>query len=352
MHNPLQRSSKPVAIWLLTGVAMIIIQIVLGGVTRLTGSGLSITEWDVITGTLPPMTEQQWLAAFDKYKQTSQFRHFNFDFTLHDFKFIYFWEWIHRLWARLMGAVFVIPFVIFLLQKRFKADMVRPMIILFLLGALQGVVGWIMVASGLTGDAVYVQPTRLALHFILALGLLCYTFWFALRLLVKEGSKIVNPSLQRLTWLIISVLTLQLVYGALMAGHKAGPAAPTWPGINGSFIPAGNFLFSGGWMSLIENKITIHFIHRMMAYLLFVLIIAWTWKTIKTRAGGLLSKTRWLPLLLVIIQTALGIFATLTSTTIVPNRWGAFEWLAQMHQVTAMLLLLSLILHVFLLKNK
>lgn len=350
--HPLQRSSKPVAIWLLIGVCMIIIQVALGGITRLTGSGLSITEWDVITGTLPPLNEQQWMAAFDKYKQTSQFRHLNFDFTLGDFKFIYFWEWFHRLWARLMGVVFAIPFVIFLLQKRFKADMVRPLIILFLLGALQGAVGWIMVASGLTGDAVYVQPTRLALHFILALGLLCYVFWFAMHLLVGEEKKIVNSSLQKLTWLIISVFTVQLVYGALMAGHKAAPAAPTWPGINGSFIPAGKYLFSGGWMSLLENKITIHFIHRSLAYLLLVLLLRWTGRAIRIKATGLFSKTRWLPLLFAIIQTALGIFTVLAGTQIVANRWGVFEWLAQLHQAVAILLLLSLILVAWQLKAK
>src|ERR1044072_2547291 len=141
-----QRSSRPVAIWLLIGVGMIIIQILLGGVTRLTGSGLSITEWDVITGSLPPMNEQQWVEEFNKYKQTPQFLLLNYDFTLDDFKFIFFWEWLHRFWARLMGVVFAIPFIIFLFQKRFKEEMIKPLIILFLLGALQGAVGWIMVA--------------------------------------------------------------------------------------------------------------------------------------------------------------------------------------------------------------
>src|SRR5687767_844565 len=171
------RSSRPVAIWLLIGVSMLIVQILLGGITRLTGSGLSITEWDVITGALPPMNEQQWLTEFNKYKATPQYRLLNSDFTLSNFKFIFFWEWFHRLWGRLIGVVFFIPFVIFLVQRRFRADMIRPLMILFLLGALQGAVGWIMVASGLTGDAVYVRPTRLALHFVFALVLLFYTFW-------------------------------------------------------------------------------------------------------------------------------------------------------------------------------
>jgi cytochrome c oxidase assembly protein subunit 15 len=346
------RSSRPVAIWLLVGVGMIIIQIVLGGITRLSGSGLSITEWNVVTGTLPPLNEQQWITEFDKYKQTPQFLLLNSDFNLSDFKFIFFWEWFHRLWARLIGVVFIIPFVIFLLQKRFIAEMVKPMLILFLLGALQGAVGWIMVASGLTGDAIYVRPTRLALHFVFALGLLCYTFWFALQLLVKEEKRIVYPLLKKLTWLILAILTLQLIYGALMAGHKAATAAPTWPQINGSFLPAGMISSSSGVLDLIENKITIHFIHRTLAFLLFLSLLLWTWKAFKTKTSGLFSKTKWWPFIFVVLQAALGIASVLTSVKIIPNHWGMFEWLALLHQAVAMFLLLSLVWQAYLVKNK
>ena len=130
------RSSRPIAIWLLVGVGMIIIQVLLGGITRLTGSGLSITEWNVVTGTLPPMNEQQWMTESNKYQDTPQYQLLNSGFTISDFKFIFFWEWFHRLWARLIGVVFAVPFIIFLVQKRFKPAMVKPMIILFLLGAL------------------------------------------------------------------------------------------------------------------------------------------------------------------------------------------------------------------------
>src|ERR1700694_3116267 len=152
-----RRSSRPVAIWLLTGLGMIIVQVLLGGVTRLTGSGLSITEWKPVMGALPPMNEQDWNTAFEKYKQIAQFKYLNSYFTLHDFKFIFFWEWFHRLWARLIVVVFLVPFIIFLFQRRFKKEMIRPMIILFLLGALQGLVGWIMVLSGLeNSESLYV----------------------------------------------------------------------------------------------------------------------------------------------------------------------------------------------------
>jgi len=343
--------TRAVAIWLLIGVAMLIIQILLGGVTRLTGSGLSITEWNVITGTLPPLNEQKWIEEFNKYKQTTQYLLINSDFTLQDFKSIFFWEWFHRFWARLIGVVFAIPFIIFLVQKRFKEEMIKPLIILFLLGALQGAVGWIMVASGLTGDAVYVKPTRLMLHFVLALGLLCYTFWFALQLLVPNEKRIVHRPLKNFAWGIIVVLVLQLAFGALMAGHKAATAAPTWPDINGKFIPSKMF-FPDGLLNLIENRITIHFFHRSFAYILFILILVWTWKTAKINSSKLFLKTRWLPFLLVTAQVILGVFSVLTSVQIVPNHWGIFEWLAQFHQVIAMFLLLSLIWMVYLIKSK
>lgn len=337
------RSSKPVAIWLLVGVGMIIIQILLGGVTRLTGSGLSITEWNVVTGTLPPLNEQQWMTEFVKYKQTPQYHLLNFDFTLKDFRFIFFWEWFHRLWARLIGVVFAIPFIIFIYQKRFKPFMVKPMIILFLLGALQGAVGWIMVASGLTGDAVYVKPAKLALHFILALGLLCYTFWFALMLLVKDNEIIVNRRVRRLTKIITGILILQLIYGALMAGHKAATAAPTWPDINGHMIPEGMIKSADGFLNLIDNVITIHFIHRGLAYLLFVLTIILTVRLYKAAGGYLFKRTKYIPFLLIVAQLLLGILAVLNSTQIIPGKWGLFEWMAQLHQLTGMLLLLSLV---------
>ncbi len=352
LKSKLHPPSKPVAIWLLIGVAMIIIQILLGGITRLTGSGLSITEWNVVTGTLPPLNQTEWVAEFEKYKQTAQFQFLNFDFTLKDFKFIFFWEWFHRLWARFIGVVFAIPFLFFLVKKKFKADMIRPLIVLFLLGALQGAVGWIMVVSGLDGDAIYVKPTRLALHFVLAMGLLCYTFWLALQLLIPQEQRIVNKALNKFTWWIIFFLTIQLIYGGLMAGLKAATAAPTWPDINGAFIPDYMFKSPDGLLNLVENKITIHFIHRMLAYMLLVLVFFWSVRAAKIKSTALFIKSRWLPLALVLTQVVLGILSVFTSINIIPNRWGIFEWMAQAHQFIAMALLLSLVWMAYLLKSK
>ncbi len=343
---------KPVRIWLLIGVIMIVIQVLLGGITRLTGSGLSITEWDVLSGSLPPLNEQQWQAAFEKYKQTPQFQYVNFDFGMDDFRFIYFWEWLHRNWARFIGVIFAVPFVIFLIQKRFKKEMAGPLVILFLLGALQGAVGWIMVASGLTGDAVYVAPVRLAMHFVFALILLFYTYRVYLDVSIDENQRVYDPFLKNLTTGIISLLFLQLIYGALLAGYRAANAAPTWPDINGMFIPGGISGSGNIWSDLFENKITIQFIHRSIAYLLFILTGIWTWKSFRLPEGSLPGKSKWVPFILITIQLVLGIWTVLTSVKIVPNHWGIFEWMAQLHQLAAMFFFLSMIRMSFLLKRK
>ena len=344
------RSDRPVAIWLLIGVAMLVIQIILGGITRLTGSGLSITEWDIITGSLPPLNEQQWVNEFSKYQQTPQYRLLNFDFTLKDFKAIFFWEWLHRFWARLIGIVFAVPFLIFLAQRRFKKSMIQPLLILFLLGALQGLIGWIMVASGLEGDAIYVAPIRLALHFTFAMLLLGYTFWAALKLLVNNTSFVVAPRLKTFTWWLIALLGVQFIFGALMAGHRAAPAAPTWPDINGSFLPA--YVFKQGLKGIVEDRIVIHAVHRMLAYVLVVLIFIWNIKAARLKGGALFFWARSLPLFFALVQVTLGILTVLSSVNIRAAKWNQFEWMAQLHQFVALLLLLSLVLAAFVLHKK
>jgi len=337
-----KRSSGPVAIWLLIGVFMIIAQVLLGGITRLTGSGLSITEWKPIMGTLPPMNEHEWNTAFEKYKQIAQYKYLNSSFTLSDFKFIFFWEWFHRLWGRLIGVAFLIPFVIFLVQKRFKREMVKPLLILFLLGALQGLIGWIMVQSGLEdSQLLYVSHYKLAIHFVFALGLLCYTLWFALQLIVPVHQVMINRSLRRFTGWLTGLLLLQLIYGAFMAGLKAATAAPTWPGMNGVWWPQnvhsyGDHYFRG-LSFLFDHPLVLHFIHRNLAYIITLLVIVWTWKAYRIPGTKLFGKTRWMPLTIVLLQLVLGILTVLNSVN--PDK---FLWLAVAHQFIAMLLLLSL----------
>jgi len=345
------QKSRAVANWLLIGVGMTVIQIALGGITRLTGSGLSITEWDVVTGALPPMSEAHWQELFAKYKTTPQFQLLNFDFTLANFKFIFFWEWFHRLWARSIGLVFAIGFVYFFVKKYFKPTMVKPLVVLFLLGALQGAIGWIMVASGLEGDAVYVKPTRLALHFIFALGLLAYTYWFAISLkanaiqknnISAEG----QTSLIRIrkwAWFILLILFFQLIYGALMAGHKAANVASTWPTINGQWLPAGLTSKDGFLLNAVNNTIWVHFVHRGLAYILLAIIIYWTLQMRKLNGNAFWAKIKMLPMWIVFIQVLLGILTVLSSAHIVPGVWAGFEWFAQLHQLVGMLLLLSVV---------
>lgn len=230
--------------------------------------------------------------------------------------------------------------------------MINPLFILFLLGGLQGLIGWIMVASGLNDENIYVNHIRLAIHFISALGLLCYTFWFALQLLVPAQQTSIHPSLRKFTWQIVLVLILQLIYGAFMAGHKAATVSPTWPDMNGYLFPP-NLFKEIPWLSnFTENKLMVQFIHRGLAYLLLVLIAVWTVKAYRYRSTSFFNKTKWLPLFIVLLQAVLGILTVTSSTRIVQQQWGVFEWYAQLHQLVALFLLLSLVWMLYLLRGK
>ncbi|MFZ9662099.1 MAG: COX15/CtaA family protein [Chitinophagaceae bacterium] len=336
--------NSPVAVWLLTGVAMIMIQVLLGGITRLTGSGLSITEWKPLLGAIPPMNDAEWAKAFEQYKQIGQFKHINFDFTLSDFKFIYFWEWFHRQWARLMGLVFAVGFLYFLFRRQFRKAMILPMILLFLLGGLQGAIGWIMVKSGLNDNDVHVNHIRLAIHFVTALALLVYVFWFALGFLIDDRKKMYAPALKYFTLTLLSLLTVQLFYGAFMAGIKAANFAPTWPDINGTLMPSA-LSFKNG--HAYNDPITIQFIHRMMGYTIFLLTVLWWWMALRSYSTPLIRKTRNIPLLLVSMQVILGILSLVYS----PDK-HLLLWFGVMHQFVAMLLLLSFVWFVFLFRKK
>ena len=230
--------------------------------------------------------------------------------------------------------------------------MLRPMIILFLLGALQGLVGWIMVKSGLEdSDALYVSHYKLAIHFVLALGVLCYALWFALELLIPNEQTIVNRSLRKFTSWLIAVLILQLIYGAFMAGLKAAIVAPTWPTINGAWFPEnihsfGNHKFAG--LSILsDHPLMVQFIHRNLAYLFTILVFIWWWRARKIHGTKLFTKTRWYPLFIVLLQVLLGILTVLNAID-----KKALLWLGVAHQFTAMILLLSLVWMIFLVRNK
>jgi len=335
-----QKKRKAVAIWLLVGVGMIIIQVLLGGITRLTESGLSITEWKPVTGALPPLNENAWQTEFDKYKQIGQFQYLHSDFTLDDFKFIFFWEWFHRLWARLLGIVFAIGFIYFLVKKYFDRGMVVPFVFLFLLGTLQGLIGWIMVASGLNEEDLYVNHIKLAMHFIAALVLLCYTLWFALKLIVPSEQRISNKRFSNFTIIIILILGIQLTYGAFMAGLKAAPYVPTWPLLNGMWVPDS---FPG--KSWVNNHFNVQFLHRQLAYLLATLMIFWFISANRLalrEKKSLLARAKNFPFLLVMLQVVLGVFTVLLAPKMGTSRFGSYEIVAEAHQLVAMFLLVSL----------
>ncbi len=342
-----KRPSVNVARWLFLGVLMLVIQIILGGITRLTESGLSITEWNPVTGVLLPGSEREWVAEFQKYQQTDQFRYIHSDFSLSDFKFIYFWEWLHRNWARFMGIVFIVGFLYFLIKRQLKEDTIIPFIILFLLGMLQGAIGWIMVKSGLVPQQLFVGHVQLTTHFMAALLLLCYTLWFALNQSTTSASKIVNPSLKKFTVLTACVLVLQLVYGAFMAGLHAATAAPTWPKINGEWWPEAMKNLYPSLQNLVNNKIAVQFIHRGIAYILLILIIIWTVKAFKSVGNDLLRKTRMLPVILVFVQVILGICAVITSPF-----GNNLVWFGVAHQLTAILILMTMVFMLYIIRSK
>ncbi len=344
-EGPFQKN-KPVVIWLFVGAAMIIVQILLGGITRLTGSGLSITEWQPILGAFPPTSEKAWLEAFQKYQEIGQYKQINTHFTLSDFKSIYFWEWLHRDWARLMGLVFLFPFIYFVVKKKINRTMIRPMVVLFLLGALQGLIGWIMVRSGLNEESTYVSHIRLAIHFIAALALLCYVVWFGLKISVPGTRLVVSPSLRKLNIVLLTGIVLQLVYGAFMAGAHAALAGMTWPSINGTFVPR-SLLTEGSFLTdITHNLLTIQFIHRNLAYLLAMGVIFWSYRAGSLERAAVLRRFRYVPVVLIALQILLGILALINSL----DR-SDLIFFGLLHQFGGMLILLTFTITLFLTRS-
>lgn len=318
--------TRPVGFWLLWMSFAVVVQISLGGVTRLTDSGLSITEWKPILGVIPPTSESGWQEAFAKYQQIPQFKLLKSHLSLDEFKFIYFWEWFHRLWGRLLGVFFLVPAIVFWRQGRI-GPLGPRLAVLFVLGGLQGLLGWIMVASGLQ-DLVYVSHLRLAAHFMLAMVLLVALVWTGLELVVDPASRRGSPALRRATAWIAALLSVQLTWGAFMAGLKGALAAPTWPSINGGWFPS--TLLEKAWW---DDSLAVHFVHRNLAYLLVALVAGWWW-----RARAELALERHLVLGLVALQVVLGVLATV-------NAFFADRllWLGAAHQLVGVLLLVALV---------
>jgi heme a synthase len=323
MVAPPLDTRRPVGTWLLVVAAMVVVQVVLGGVTRLTDSGLSITEWKPLLGVVPPTSDAAWAEAFGKYQQIPQFQLLKSHLTVEEFKFIYFWEWFHRLWGRLLGVAFAVPLLVFWRQRRLEG-LVPRLLGLLALGGLQGVMGWVMVASGLQ-DLVYVSHLRLAVHFMLAVTLLVALVWSGLSLRVPASSRGGPAALRQGTTALLVALAAQLVLGAFMAGLKGALFAPTWPTINGAWLPA----FTGWWWN---DPLAVHFFHRTLAYLVALGAGLWWWA-----ARARLGVERHAVLALVVLQVALGITVTLRS----PYR-GELLTFGVLHQLVAVLLTVAL----------
>jgi cytochrome c oxidase assembly protein subunit 15 len=297
--------------WLVSIAALIAIMVLVGGATRLTESGLSIVEWKPVTGALPPLNQAQWTQAFEAYKTIPQYRELNAGMNLGEFKTIFWWEWSHRLLGRVIGVAYLLPFLFFLWRGVVSAEIRLRLWLIFGLGALQGVVGWWMVASGLS-ERVEVSQLRLATHLVLALLIFAAIVW-TLRRLTDRPPIIATPRL-KITSVALVVLTfVQLYLGALVAGLRAGKIYNTWPEIDGGFIPSAARLFfeAPWWRNLFDNTLTVQFEHRMTAYTLFALAVLHALDTVRSRAGPAAVKGALWLLAVITLQATLGILILL-----------------------------------------
>src|SRR6266571_1124631 len=292
--------------WLLSVAALIAIMVLVGGATRLTESGLAIVEWKPVTGTLPPLNQAQWTEAFEAYQTIPQYRELNAGMNLAEFKTIFWWEWSHRLLGRVIGVAYLLPFLWFLWRGVLSADLKRRLWLIFGLGAVQGAVGWWMVASGLS-QRVEVSQYRLATHLVLALVIFAAIIWTLRRM--SQRPHIVAPSRLKITSVALLVLTfLQIYFGALVAGLRAGRVYNTWPDIDGAFIPSADRLLfeQPWWRNLFDNVLTVQFEHRMTAYALLALAILHAIDAVRSRATGAVISGAWL-FAAVSLQAVLGI---------------------------------------------
>lgn len=301
--------------WLISVAALIALMVLVGGATRLTESGLSIVEWKPVTGSVPPLSEAAWTEAFEAYKKIPQYRELNAGMSLSEFKEIYWWEWSHRILGRFIGVAYLLPFLFFLWRGGLSGELKRRLWLLFALGGLQGAVGWWMVASGLT-ERVEVSQYRLATHLMLALLIFAGIVWTVRRL--RQQPQVTAPARLRVTSALLLVVTfVQIYFGALVAGLRAGRAYNTWPQIDGAFIPSGDRLWfeTPWWRNMFDNVLTVQFEHRMTAYALFVLAALHAFDAVRSRAGAAASGALLL-LGAVSLQAVLGILTLLNQVPI------------------------------------
>ncbi len=333
-------SRRAIFAWLWLLIAMVFGMVVVGGVTRLTGSGLSIVEWAPILGTLPPLNHADWMAAFGKYQQYPQYRITHPDMTLAEFQGIFFWEYVHRLLGRLVGMVFLLPFLWFWLRGCLSARLRGRLLVALGLGALQGLMGWLMVKSGLV-DEPRVSHFRLAAHLGLAFSIMAYLFWVLLQLRGDAARAVARAAAPRvLLWSVAALTVLQIVYGAFVAGLRAGLVYNTFPKMGERWIAEGVMGMDPAWLSLLEHDVTIQFVHRWLGTALLFLVAA-LWLRVRAGRFALAQRASVAALMgLVALQYGLGVYTLLGQVPIVP---------AVMHQGCASLVLLAVVwvLHAF-----
>jgi cytochrome c oxidase assembly protein subunit 15 len=333
---PQIRSLSAVRAWIYTLAALVVLMVAVGGATRLTGSGLSITEWRPVTGAIPPLTEQAWLVEFEKYKQISQYELVNKGMTLSEFKFIYGWEWGHRQLGRLLGLVFFLPLVWFWARGVIKGRLALTLLGIGALGGLQGAIGWIMVASGLEPGMTAVAPIKLALHLTVASIILACLVWVAAGLKERPAAQEVRAGYAPL--ILMGLILFQIALGGLVAGSKAGLTYNTWPLMDGAFVPPASALFSvSPWIeNFVDNVVLVQFNHRLVAYAIVAFALWHAW-TLRRTAPGSKATSRATALAgLTLAQMVLGI---VTLLLVVPL------WAGLAHQVFAMVVLAMAAVH-------
>jgi len=298
--------NRAVSIWLFIMIIMVVSIILLGGATRLTNSGLSITEWKPITGVLPPLSAEAWAVEFAKYRKIPEFSAEHPDMDLAGFKFIYFMEWSHRLLGRAIGLVYFIPLVFFLIRGQIKPGKRGRFIGVLLLIGVQGAIGWWMVASGLVNDRVSVSQYRLAVHLGVAFVILAILLWTWLDNRQDWPDKQAQPKLAKRINVLFLLVFLQIIAGAFVAGTHAGLTYNTWPLMDGGLMPSGYFAQSPAWINMFENVASIQFNHRMLGYAV-LLIAIWGWWSARRQDEHQLRRALGWVLMTIVLQIALGI---------------------------------------------
>ena len=343
LHSISSNSQKSISIWLFSLTIMTFLMIIIGGLTRLTDSGLSMVDWKPIMGTLPPLNHESWLKSFNAYKNSPEFQIVNKGMDLNSFKYIFLWEWFHRFFARCIGLVFIVPLIIFIVKKKISKKFIIGLSFIFLFGIFQAFVGWWMVKSGLN-DNPYVSPYRLTFHLSNAIIILAILFWLSLNSLLKNNINFLPYNLLESSFIIIiSLLFLTIITGAFMAGGNAGQSFNTYPLMNGLLIPEGYIIEDYGIRNFFENTIAVNVNHRWLATFTFTIIITQTLYLLFIKKLNQYSIEFILIFIFANLQFFLGIITLLTNVKII---------YASMHQVNSILLLASLMFAYHQLKRK